>query len=178
MDCHSRIAGKGAENAAGFRAEAVSNRRYRRDAYPIDVSCDCAACAGGFARAYLHHLFAANEVLSAILCSIHNVHFYQSLVRGARQAVVQGRYGAFRDEFLALYGEAGSEAAEEKQATINRLKARFRDIVESRISRITRLASTESLSAIRALQPEESRLYDSLRGTIAKWRTENAEIGE
>lgn len=71
-----------------------------------------------------------------------------------------------------------SEAAEEKQATINRLKARFRDIVESRISRITRLASTESLSAIRALQPEESRLYDSLRGTIAKWRTKNAEIGE
>ncbi|MFI5321642.1 MAG: tRNA guanosine(34) transglycosylase Tgt, partial [Myxococcota bacterium] len=64
----------------------LTNRKYRRDAYPIDTSCDCAACAGGFSRAYLHHLFAANEVLSAILASIHNVHFYQRLVQRAREA--------------------------------------------------------------------------------------------
>lgn len=70
-----------------------------------------------------------------------------------------------------------NEEDEDKQVTLNRLKARYRDIVESRISRITRLASAESLSAIRALQPEESRLYDSLHGTIAKWRSE-IEMGE
>ncbi len=86
----------------------LTNRRYRRDAYPIDRSCDCAACAGGFSRAYLHHLFAANEVLSAVLCSIHNVHFYQALVRDARRAVVDGRYDDFRREFLALYGRDGT----------------------------------------------------------------------
>ena len=70
-----------------------------------------------------------------------------------------------------------SEGDEEKQVTLNRLKARYRDVIESRINRITRLASAEPLSAIRALQPEESRLYDSLHGTIAKWRSET-EIGE
>ena len=59
----------------------LTNRRYRRDGYPIDTSCDCAACAGGFSRAYLHHLFAANEILSAILASIHNVRFYQRSCR-------------------------------------------------------------------------------------------------
>ncbi len=85
----------------------LTNRRYRRDGYPIDTSCGCAACAGGFSRGYLHHLFAANEILSAILCSIHNVHFYEELVRGARGAIVEGRYDAWRSEFLAGYGASG-----------------------------------------------------------------------
>jgi len=85
----------------------LTNRRFRRDAYPIDTSCDCTACAGGFSRAYLHHLFAANEVLSAILCSIHNVRFYQRLVERARSAIKDGRFEPFRKEFLAEYG-AGS----------------------------------------------------------------------
>jgi queuine tRNA-ribosyltransferase len=81
----------------------LTNRKYRRDAYPIDTSCDCAACAGGFSRAYLHHLFAANEVLSAILASIHNVHFYQRLVRDARAAIQARRYADFRAGFLESY---------------------------------------------------------------------------
>jgi queuine tRNA-ribosyltransferase len=81
----------------------LTNRKYRRDAYPIDTSCDCAACAGGFSRAYLHHLFAANEVLSAILASIHNVRFYQRLVHDARAAVLADRYEAWRGEFLTGY---------------------------------------------------------------------------
>jgi len=81
----------------------LTNRRYRRDAYPIDTSCECAACAGGFSRAYLHHLFAANEVLSAILASIHNVHFYQHLMRDAREAILAGRHEDFRAAFLAEY---------------------------------------------------------------------------
>jgi len=88
----------------------LTNRRYRRDAYPIDTSCDCASCAGGFSRAYLHHLFAANEILSAILCSVHNVHFYERLVQGARRAILADRYDAWRREFLAAYaGSGGSE---------------------------------------------------------------------
>ncbi len=81
----------------------LTHRKYRRDAYPIDTSCDCAACAGGFSRAYLHHLFAANEVLSAILASIHNVRFYQRLVQQARAAVLAGRYEDWRAGFLADY---------------------------------------------------------------------------
>jgi hypothetical protein len=68
----------------------LTNRRYRRDAYPIDPTCDCATCAAGFTRAYLHHLFAANEILSAILASVHNVRFYQRLVGDARRRSSRG----------------------------------------------------------------------------------------
>ena len=95
-----------ARSAAVFTARGrirLSHRRYRRDAYPLDTSCDCASCAGGFSRAYLHHLFAANEILSAILASIHNVHFYQRLVRGARQAILAGHFDRFRRDFLEAY---------------------------------------------------------------------------
>jgi queuine tRNA-ribosyltransferase len=90
----------------------LTQRRYRRDAYPIDSSCDCEACAGGFSRAYLHHLFAANEVLSAILCSIHNVRFYQRLVAAARTAVLEQRFEAWRREFLRAYRGSEGEAPE------------------------------------------------------------------
>ncbi len=81
----------------------LTQRRYRRDRYPIDLSCDCAACAGGFSRAYLHHLYAANEILSAILASIHNVHFYQRLMGGSREAILTGQFDAYRPEFLGSY---------------------------------------------------------------------------
>ncbi len=82
----------------------LTNRRFRRDAYPIDTSCDCETCAAGFSRAYLHHLFAANEVLSAILTSVHNVHFYQRLMREAREAIQAGDFDAWRKDFLSRYG--------------------------------------------------------------------------
>jgi queuine tRNA-ribosyltransferase len=85
----------------------LTHRRYRRDAYPIDTSCHCAACAGGFSRAYLHHLFAANEILSAILASIHNVHFYARLMGDARAAILAGRFSSWRREFLAEYAPEG-----------------------------------------------------------------------
>jgi queuine tRNA-ribosyltransferase len=94
----------------------LTNRRYRRDAYPIDLSCACATCSGGFSRAYIHHLFAANEVLSAMLCSVHNVHFYQSLMAGARQAIQQSRYAEFRAELLGDFerGASGGDEARRK----------------------------------------------------------------
>jgi queuine tRNA-ribosyltransferase len=98
----------------------LTNRKFRRDAYPIDRSCDCAACAGGFSRAYLHHLFAANEILGAILASIHNVRFYQRLVADARDAVLGERFGAFRRDFLERYGGSGSgsPSADDEQRTL------------------------------------------------------------
>ncbi len=86
----------------------LTNRRYRRDAYPIEPNCDCIACGGGFTRAYLHHLFAANEILSAILASAHNLRFYAWLVAEARAAAIEGRFDAFRREFLRDY--TGSDA--------------------------------------------------------------------
>lgn len=91
----------------------LTNRRYRRDAYPIDLSCDCRTCARGFSRAYLHHLFAANEILGAVLTTVHNVRFYQRLMEGARDAILAGRYDAFRRDFLAEYrGDGPGDPAE------------------------------------------------------------------
>ncbi len=95
----------------------LSHRRYRRDAYPIDPSCDCAACAGGFSRAYLHHLFAANEILSAILASIHNVRFYQRLVADSRRAILEGRFEPYREEFLQRYTAGSAGPASPRSAT-------------------------------------------------------------
>ena len=84
----------------------LTRRRYRRDAFPIDPSCECATCAGGFTRAYLHHLYAANEILSAMLASVHNLHFYQRLVADARDAICAGHYQDFRSDFLETYARA------------------------------------------------------------------------
>jgi queuine tRNA-ribosyltransferase len=103
-----------ARSATVFTARGrirLTHRRFRRDAFPVDTSCDCYTCTGGFSRAYIHHLFAANEVLSAILCSIHNVRFYQRLVRDARQAILSGDYAGFASEFLARYQQE-TDAAE------------------------------------------------------------------
>jgi queuine tRNA-ribosyltransferase len=95
-----------ARSASVFTARGrirLTQRRYRRDGFPIDPSCDCEACAGGFTRAYLHHLFAANEVLSAVLASVHNLRFYERLMACAREAIVAGAYDAFRRAFLEEY---------------------------------------------------------------------------
>lgn len=81
----------------------LTQRRFRRDSYPIDKSCDCAVCSQGFSRAYLHHLFRANEILSAVLASIHNVHFYQHLMSNARRSIKAGEFIGFREDFLARF---------------------------------------------------------------------------
>ncbi|PLX75843.1 MAG: tRNA guanosine(34) transglycosylase Tgt [Desulfuromonas sp.] len=81
----------------------LTNRRYRRDFFPVDPTCDCYCCRN-FTRAYLHHLYNANEVLSATLAAIHNVQFYLTMVGGARTAIEQGVYTEFKRDFLDEYG--------------------------------------------------------------------------
>ncbi|MFH2132601.1 MAG: tRNA guanosine(34) transglycosylase Tgt [bacterium] len=80
----------------------VSNREFRSDKFPVDTNCQCYTCRT-FSRAYLNHLFTANEILGSILTSIHNVHFYLDLMRRIRKAIEEKRFIAFRDEFLDLY---------------------------------------------------------------------------
>ena len=80
----------------------LTNRNYRRDFYPIDPSCACYACRK-FSRAYIHHLFNANEVLSAILSSIHNVHFYLQMMEEIRQAIEEGHFIEYKQRFLEGY---------------------------------------------------------------------------
>jgi len=81
----------------------LTSRRYRRDFFPVDAGCTCYCCAN-FSRAYLHHLFNANEILSATLSAIHNVRFFLDLVAGARTAIEAGNFGDWKREFLAEYG--------------------------------------------------------------------------
>jgi queuine tRNA-ribosyltransferase len=90
----------------------VKNAAYANDPRPLDPSCDCYTCAR-FSRAYLRHLFAAGELLAMRLASIHAVHQIQRLMRAARGAILEGRYGSFRAEFLERFrsGESLAPAA-------------------------------------------------------------------
>jgi queuine tRNA-ribosyltransferase len=72
----------------------LRNSRYRDDLGPADPACECYTCRN-FTRAYLHHLQRANEILGARLNTLHNLHYYQQLMRGARTAIAEGRYRAY-----------------------------------------------------------------------------------
>jgi queuine tRNA-ribosyltransferase len=83
----------------------IKNARHQEDPRPLDAECRCAACAGGFARAYLHHLFKAGEMLGPILLTQHNLVTYQDLMAGMRAAIAVGRFAAFQAEFAALQAQ-------------------------------------------------------------------------
>jgi queuine tRNA-ribosyltransferase len=69
----------------------IKNARHRTDTGPIDPSCDCYTCRN-FSRAYLHHLFRAGESLGGRLNTIHNLHYYQTMMAEFRQAIADGRF--------------------------------------------------------------------------------------
>ncbi len=73
----------------------VKNARWRGDPRPIDEGCACACCAGGYSRAYLRHLYLSGEILCLRLLSLHNLHWYGELTRGAREAIEGGRFAAW-----------------------------------------------------------------------------------
>ncbi len=67
----------------------LRNARHKDDPRPLDPDCGCPAC-GRFSRAYLHHLFRAEEMLGPILLTLHNLHYYQELMAGIRAAIEAG----------------------------------------------------------------------------------------
>ena len=67
----------------------LKNARYTDDPRPIDETCDCPACGGGFSRSYLRHLFLAGEMLGPILISMHNLHHFQRLMVDIRAAIAE-----------------------------------------------------------------------------------------
>ncbi len=85
----------------------IRHRNYRRDFYPVEPNCSCYTCKN-FTRAYLKHLFDANEILGAILATLHNIAFYKSLADRAREAILNDRFLDFKREFLSNYN-VGSE---------------------------------------------------------------------
>jgi queuine tRNA-ribosyltransferase len=83
----------------------LMNATFARDPRPIDEACACPTCRQ-FTRAYLRHLIAAKEMLAATLISIHNLYTLLEIARRSRQAIQEGRFDRFADEFLANYGSA------------------------------------------------------------------------
>ena len=78
----------------------IRNAQHREDPGPLDPACDCQTCTR-YSRAYLHHLDRCNEMLGPRLNTIHNLHYYQGVMRRIREAIEQGRYAAFAADFLA-----------------------------------------------------------------------------
>ena len=78
----------------------IRNARYRDDVRPLDPDCACTTCRN-FTRAYLYHLQKANEILGARLNTLHNLHYYQELMRELRSAIAQGSLAATAKRLLA-----------------------------------------------------------------------------
>ena len=86
----------------------LRNSRYRQDTTAVDENCGCYTCQN-FSRAYLHHLDKCKEMLGAQLNTIHNLTFYQHLMRSLREAIEQGRLSAFSSQFLVDQQKLGVE---------------------------------------------------------------------
>ena len=88
---------RNARNGHLFTHEGVvriRNAVHTSDTGPLDPHCDCYTCQN-YSRSYLRHLARCNEILGARLNTIHNLHYYQSLMSGIRQAIEEGRFEAF-----------------------------------------------------------------------------------
>ncbi|NUP12555.1 MAG: tRNA guanosine(34) transglycosylase Tgt [Polyangiaceae bacterium] len=81
----------------------IKQARYKEDKSPLDPSCSCPCCSGGYSRAYLRHLFLAGEILVLRLFTQHNLHLYGELVRQARRSIIDGTWAAF----AAKWSQAG-----------------------------------------------------------------------
>jgi len=96
---------RNARNGQAFTSAGtltIKQTRYARDPAPLDEACGCATCRR-FSRAYLRHLFTVGELLAPRLLTLHNLHFYLTLMAGMREAILSGAFPAFRARFLAGY---------------------------------------------------------------------------
>jgi queuine tRNA-ribosyltransferase len=102
FDCvvPTRLARNATALTAGGRL-SLRQARHREDLRPLEDGCPCAACAGGFSRAYLRHLFHAGEILAHRLLSLHNLAHLGHLMGEARDAIRAGRFADFQSEVLA-----------------------------------------------------------------------------
>ncbi|MFT5756182.1 MAG: queuine tRNA-ribosyltransferase [Alteromonadaceae bacterium] len=78
----------------------IRNARHKTDTGPLDSECDCYTCKN-YSRAYLHHLDKCKEILGSQLNTLHNLHFYQRVMKGLRDAIEQGKLDDFVKEFYA-----------------------------------------------------------------------------
>ena len=76
----------------------IKNARHQNDPRPLDVSCQCPACKN-YSRAYLHHVFKSQEIISSMLLTWHNLHYYQDLMEKIRKAILNQSFSDFELEF-------------------------------------------------------------------------------
>ncbi len=103
FDCvlPTRLARNGAAMTSVGRI-SIKNAKYERDFTPLDHECDCYTCRN-YSRAYLRHLFKANEILSSMLLSHHNLYFLVHTMENIRKALEEDRFLEYKQEFYSKY---------------------------------------------------------------------------
>ena len=86
----------------------IKNARHADDPRPLDEDCTCPACAN-YSRAYLHHVFRAQEMISGMLLTWHNLHYYQEIMAGMRAAIAAGTFEAWQAAFHAQRADGDIE---------------------------------------------------------------------
>ena len=104
FDCvlPTRIARHGMAMTSKGRVN-IKNAAYERDFSPLDEECDCYTCRN-YSKAYLRHLFKANEILSSMLMTIHNLRFLIKTMEGIRSSIEDGSFTEYKREFYEKYG--------------------------------------------------------------------------
>jgi len=106
---------RNARNGQAFTSTGpvtIKQARFIRDPAPLDAACACYTCRQ-FSRAYLRHLFVAEELLAYRLLTLHNVHFYLGLMAGMREAIAARAFEAFRARFSAGYAVSSADVPHE-----------------------------------------------------------------
>ena len=89
-------------------AVTIKNARHQNDPRPIDEACTCPCCRS-YSRAYLHHVFKADEIIASMLMTWHNLHYFQELMQGLRDAIAGGGLAGFVAGFHALRAQGDIE---------------------------------------------------------------------
>ncbi|UWQ27331.1 tRNA guanosine(34) transglycosylase Tgt [Leisingera sp. M523] len=76
----------------------IKNARHQDDPRPLDEHCSCPACSS-YSRAYLHHVFRSNEMISGMLLTWHNLHYFQEIMQGMREAIAAGSFEVWQKDF-------------------------------------------------------------------------------
>lgn len=82
----------------------IKNKKYEMDERPLDANCTCYTCSH-FSRAYLRHLYERNEITSAVLNTIHNLHFYLDIFEKIRQAIQKNSYKNLKKKLIDINNE-------------------------------------------------------------------------
>ena len=102
MDCV--LPSRSGRTAQAFTRNGVvnlKNARHQDDPRPLDEDCTCPCCRN-YSRAYLHHVFKAQEIISSMLLTWHNLHYFQELMQNLREAIAAGRLQAFAGVFRGM----------------------------------------------------------------------------